>query len=67
MSDFCVRCGDDLRNARCTGEPGIYRSDPEWTLCEPCFFAEDYQIETEGGNDLPDVREAYRKNYELRG
>jgi hypothetical protein len=67
MSDHCVRCQCSIVNAKELGSPSIYGSPDEWDLCGPCFHDEDREIEERGTNDLPDVFEAYRHNYEANG
>lgn len=63
MSRFCVRCRWPL--GRSTGESALYSPHREFTLCEPCFFEEDAQIEAAGTNNLPEQVERYRQNIKL--
>ncbi|ABF71343.1 p095 [Rhizobium phage 16-3] len=58
MATFtCARCKVHFRDVRSSGSSSLYGSDH--TLCEPCFFAEDAQIDEEGTNNLPDTLASY--------
>ena len=59
---MCARCRCNLYEQDCTGESGLYSPNRAFTLCEPCFFDEDAEIEKEGTNDLPLRIEQYREN-----
>jgi hypothetical protein len=61
---FCVRCRGRIREGDAEGESGIYSPGRSFRLCEPCFFAEDDEIEVEG-NNLPDRIKQYRENERL--
>jgi hypothetical protein len=67
MSRHCVRCRQDLTHVTATGEPAIYQTPRNYTLCEPCFFDEDMEIEKKGGNNLPDTLATYHANYKKFG
>ena len=62
MSHHCPRCTLWIADGKTTGESGIYGSHDVLDLCEPCFFAEEDEIEERGTNDLPDTLSAYRRN-----
>lgn len=53
----CARCRKNILQGETTGESSIYQSNH--ILCEPCFFAEDAEIEERGTNDLPDTLNKY--------
>lgn len=61
----CARCGKWMKYGETEGESGIYSPHKSYTLCEPCFFDEDAQIEEAGTNNLPDTLAKYEEN--LRG
>lgn len=71
MRDFnrftamCARCRQGLRGGQSTGESGLYSPGRAFTLCEPCFFAEEEETEDRGTNNLPDRLEQYRENLRL--
>jgi hypothetical protein len=64
-SRICVRCLHRLGETEAEGESGIYSPDRPFLLCEPCFFAEDEEIEREGTNNLPERIKQYRENERL--
>ena len=70
---FCARCGNDIYNANATGVSSIYNAeDSDFAgkyilLCEPCFFAEEAQIDSDGTNNLPLVLDRYRSTLENLG
>lgn len=53
----CPRCKMMVLNRRDCGESGIYRSSH--VICEPCFHAEDREIEECGTNNLPERLASY--------
>jgi len=60
--EWCARCGRYIGNATSTGESSLYNPGPVGILlCEPCFHAEDAEIEAAGRNDLPETLRAYRR------
>lgn len=62
---MCARCRCNIERGDSSGESGLYSPNRSFTLCEPCFFAEDEETEREGTNNLPDRLEEYRKNMRL--
>lgn len=62
----CAGCGCPIYQHMTTGQSGLYSPQRHYTLCEPCFFAEDTEIETRG-NNLPDLIAIYNENqpYEI--
>ncbi len=63
MADItCARCRRFVRDMECQGESGIYSVNRSFMLCEPCFDAEDKQIDRAGTNDIPELVEEYRAN-----
>lgn len=62
MTDIiCARCGKFVRDEECQGESGIYSPNRIFMLCEPCFEAEDAEIDEAGTNDLPERLEQYKR------
>ena len=60
--EWCAGCGAFIRDARATGESGIYfPGNKAILLCEPCFLAEDDAIEAAGTNNLPDRLARYQR------
>lgn len=59
--DMCASCGKHLTGHECTGESGIYSPNETFTLCEPCFLAEDAAIDARGDNDWPEEVARYRR------
>jgi hypothetical protein len=63
---FCAGCGSEIYYAKSTGISSVYSAkDSDFAgkdilLCEPCFFAEEAQIDAEGTNNLPHVLDRYR-------
>lgn len=57
----CARCGKIIHRLDCTGESQVYSPRKPYTLCEPCYLAEDAEIETAGTNKLPEVIAAYER------
>ena len=53
----CPRCKMQVLNPTDCGESSLYRSNH--LICEPCFFAEEDEIEEMGTNDLPNTLAAY--------
>ena len=60
--ETCARCCKSIRPDETTGESGLYSPSRSFTLCEPCFFAEDAEIEEKGTNNMPDVIASYVEN-----
>ena len=58
--DHCARCGCYLPWGVTTGVSSLYSPHREFTLCEPCFFDEEAEIDREGTNDLPDTLRRYQ-------
>lgn len=63
--DLCVRCRSQIWRHETHGESSLYSPDRSFTLCEPCFFDEDAEIEREGTNNLPDRLADYIRNETL--
>lgn len=61
-SNVCARCRKAMRWEDCQGMSGIYSPHREFWLCEPCFEAEDAEIDAAGTNDIPGRSEQYRQN-----
>lgn len=61
---ICARCGRYLGDSDPIGESAIYNPGQNngIDLCEPCWDAEDAEIEAAGTNDLPDTLAKYREN-----
>ena len=55
--EICPRCKQRVLDRNDCGESSLYRS--RHLICNPCFHAEDAQIEQEGTNDLPLVLASY--------
>lgn len=54
---ICARCKKYVRTGEPEGRSAIYGSSHD--LCEPCFFAEDAEIEERGTNNLPETLAKY--------
>lgn len=54
---ICARCKKPVRRGEPEGMSSIYKS--KHLLCEPCFLAEDDEIEIEGTNNLPETLKKY--------
>ena len=61
---ICARCKKTMMEHESTGESGIYRSCH--ILCEPCFFAEDAEIDAAGTNDLPETLAKYGDENDIK-
>lgn len=61
---YCARCRKQLSRGETTGESALYfpNSKKGFTLCEPCFFSEDKEIEEKGTNDIPDTLAKYYRD-----
>lgn len=62
---ICAGCRVSLRYEDCQGESGLYSPNRAFTLCEPCFLAEDKEIDDRGSNEWPERIEQYRQNLRL--
>lgn len=63
---MCARCRKRVDEYKdCLGESGIYSPNRAFTLCEPCFLAEDAEIDANGSNVMPARIEEYRLNLRL--
>lgn len=60
---MCARCRIKVDPYKdCLGESGLYSPNRAFTLCDPCFLAEDAEIDAAGSNDIPERIEMYRAN-----
>jgi len=58
MAKFiCARCKGPVLEGRPEGQSALYGSNHR--LCEPCFFEEDEEIDSEGTNNLPGTLRRY--------
>lgn len=60
---MCARCRQRLDEYRdCIGESGLYSPHRGFDLCEPCFDAEDAEIDARGSNEWPERIAEYKQN-----
>lgn len=54
-NECCANCGCELGRLKATGISGLYfPGDQDIELCEPCFFAEEAEIDEVGTNNIPE-------------
>lgn len=61
---ICANCRAPLRREMTMGQSSLYSPEEDFTLCEPCWMAEQRLIDDEGTNNLPLVLEHYRQNFD---
>jgi hypothetical protein len=54
---ICPRCKERVLDRRDCGESSLYKS--RHLICNPCWEAEDEEIEEKGTNDLPETLASY--------
>lgn len=60
---MCARCRIKVDPYKdCLGESGLYSPNRAFTLCEPCWIAEDVETAAFGSNNIPERIEMYRAN-----
>lgn len=60
--ECCANCGCFIGERMADGLSSVYSPDRAFRLCEPCWLEEDAEIERQGTNDLPHLRERYEAN-----
>ena len=60
---MCARCRRKVDQIKdCLSESMIYSPGRAFTLCEPCFFAEEAEIDAAETNNIPERIEQYKAN-----
>lgn len=53
--DICANCKSLIWSNDPDGVSSLYSPDQEFILCEPCWLAEEAEIERRGTNDIPEL------------
>lgn len=64
MGERCSACRMWIPDGATTGESSLYSPDRAFTLCEPCWLAEDALIDERGTNNLPEELSRYYGGHE---